>query len=123
MNETLEQQKYRIHGLMLQQYEAIAKNYVNCGDVLHITSGLDNVQVRELADRIADGCGGRAAVFSGSDAEGYAYCLVTRQGDLRAFGKEMTLALNGRGGGKPNFQQGSVKGSKAAIEAFFSKDQ
>ena len=75
--------------------------------------------VRELADGIAAVCGGRAAVFSGSDESGYSYCLATREGDLRAFGKEMNSALNGRGGGKPNFLQGSVKTTREAIEQFF----
>ena len=120
MNEILEQQKYRIHGLLLKQFEQIADRYAGRGDILHITAQLDNVQVRELADKIADRCGGMAAVFSGSDGDGYAYCLVTRQGDLRTFGKAMTSALNGRGGGKPNFQQGSVKAEREAIEAFFT---
>ena len=75
--------------------------------------------IRELADTIADSCRGTAAVFSGGDDRGYAYCLVTRQGDLRQFGKELTAALSGRGGGKPNCQQGRVQAQKAQIEAFF----
>ena len=98
-----------------------AKGYVNCGEVVHFEEGLDSVLVRELADTIADNCGGTAAVFSGSDEAGYAFCLVTRQGDLRELGKAMTKALNGRGGGKPNFQQGRVMATKAEIEAFFRK--
>ena len=75
--------------------------------------------VRELADAIAQSCGGRAAVFSGSDESGYSYCLATREGDLRPFGKEMNGALNGRGGGKPNFLQGNVKTTREEIERFF----
>ena len=35
--------------------------------------------------------------------------------------EELTAALNGRGGGKPNFQQGSVKAAEAEIQAFFEK--
>jgi alanyl-tRNA synthetase len=77
--------------------------------------------VRDLADAVADTCGGTAAVFSGSDEGGYAFCLVTRSGDLRQLGKEMTKALNGRGGGKPNFQQGRVNAQKEDIEAFFAR--
>ena len=34
--------------------------------------------------------------------------------------EELTAALNGRGGGKPNFQQGSVKAEKHEIQAFFA---
>ena len=60
-------------------------------------------------------------MFSGSDAEGYAFCLVTREGDLRTLGKEMTKRLNGRGGGKPNFQQGRVNAARAQIEGFFQE--
>jgi hypothetical protein len=59
--------------------------------------------------------------WSGSDEAGYAFCLVTRDGDLRQLGKEMTKALNGRGGGKPAFQQGRVQAKKAEIEAFFAE--
>ena len=119
MNEVLAQQKYRIAGLEKQIFRNIADRYVNCGDVVHFEEGLDSAAVRELADAIAEVCGGMAAVFSGRDGEGYAFCLVTRQGDLRELGKTMTKALNGRGGGKPNFQQGSLKAKKQEIEAFF----
>ena len=88
--------------------------------VLCFEEELDSTAVRELADAIAETCGGTAAVFSGSDEAGYAFCLVTREGDLRALGKEMTKALNGRGGGKPICQQGRVMAGRAAIEAFFA---
>jgi len=121
MNEALEQEKLKLAQLLRKQFASIAESYVNCGDVLHFADGLDNVQVRELADAIADTCGGRAAVFCGADDTGYSYCLVTREGDLRVFGKAMTAALNGRGGGKPNFQQGRVMAERSEIEAFFSK--
>ena len=47
--------------------------------------------------------------------------MVDHQDDLRLFGKEMTTALHGRGGGKPNFQQGRVAAKRQEIEAFFAK--
>ena len=119
MNEALAEQKYRITGLERRIFAATAASYAGKGDVLHFEEDLDNVAVRELADAIAESCGGRAAVFSGSEENGYAYCLVTRQGDLRAFGKEMTKALNGRGGGKPICQQGRVQAERREIEKFF----
>lgn len=120
MNETLAALKYRIAGLEKQMFASIAVNYAGTGDILHFEEGLDNVAVRELADAIAEKCGGTAAVFSGDDETGYAFCLVARRGDLRQFGKEMTKALNGRGGGKPNCQQGRVQAKQAEIEAFFA---
>ena len=121
MNQVLAQQKYRIAGLEKQLFSITAAGYTGKGNVLHLEEDLDNVAVRELADAIAETCQGTAAVFSGSDAEGYAFCLVTRQGDLRAFSKEMTGALNGRGGGKPICIQGRVSAAKEQIEAFFSE--
>ena len=121
MNGMLEQEKLRYGALQQKLFRFVAESYVNCGDVLHFDEGLDPVQIRELADAIAEGCGGRAAVFSGSDDSGYGFAMVTREGDLRSFGKAMTTALNGRGGGKPIFQQGRVSAPKTQIEAFFKE--
>ena len=120
MNEVEASLKYRITGLEKRIFTGVAASYAGKGDVVHFEEGLDNTAVRDLADAIAENCGGTAAVFSGSDEAGFAFCLVTRNGDLRTLGKEMTKALNGRGGGKPIFQQGRVQAKKAEIEAFFT---
>lgn len=120
MNEVLAAQKYRIAGLEKQVFRAIAAEFAGKGDVLRFEEGLDSNGVRELADAIAETSGGTAAVFSGSEEGGYGFCLVTRSGDLRQLGKDMTKALSGRGGGKPNCQQGRVAAKKAEIEAFFA---
>ena len=121
MNEVEAQLKYRIVGLEKRIFTGIAASFAGKGNVVHFEEGLDNTAVRDLADAIADHCGGTAAVFSGSDEAGYAFCLVTRQGDLRALGKEMTKRLHGRGGGKPAFQQGRVQAKREEIEAFFAE--
>jgi len=121
MNEVEAQLKYRIVGLEKRIFTGIADRYAEKGDVVYFEENLDNTAVRDLADAIADKCGGTAAVFSGNDETGYAFCLVTRVGDLRLLGKEMTKALNGRGGGKPIFQQGRVNAKKTEIEAFFAQ--
>lgn len=120
INEALAAEKFRVTGLQRRLFTITSKNYVNFGDVLHFEDGLEPALVRELADAIAQLCGGRAAVFSGSDEAGYSYCLAIRDGDLRPFGKELNTALNGRGGGKPNFLQGSVRATKVEIEKFFT---
>ena len=122
MNELLSAQKYRMAGLEKRVFAGIAESYGNRGNVLHFEEGLSADGVRELADAIADKCGGTAAVFSGSDG-GYAYCLIARQGDLRQLGRDMTAALHGRGGGKPLCQQGRVQAAKGEIEAFFADRQ
>ena len=119
MNEVLAAEKFRTTGLQRQLFRFIAEGYTGKGNALHFAEDLEPALVRDLADAIADTCGGTAAVFSGADGEGYNFALVTREGDLRPLGKAMTQALNGRGGGKPIFQQGRVNAEKAEIEAFF----
>ena len=121
MNEALSAEKYRAAGLQKRVFEAIAKSYVNLGDVVHFEDGLESAEVRILADVIAEHCGGTAAVFSGADGEGYGFAMVSRVGDLRALGKEMTAALGGRGGGKPNFQQGRINATRTQIKQFFDR--
>ena len=121
MNDALAQQKYRIVGLEWRIFAAISEGYAGKGNVVHFEEGLDSTAVRELADAIAEKCGGTAAVFSGTDDSGYNCCLVTRSGDLRPLGKAMNAALNGRGGGKPNCHQGRVSCTRQQIEAFFEQ--
>ena len=120
MNEVLANEKFRYTQLQRRMLQGIAAGYAEAGQVLHFEADLEPVLVRELADAIAAVCGGTAAVFSGTDEAGYSFALVTRSGDLRAFGKEMTTTLNGRGGGKPICQQGRVNASAQAIQAFFA---
>ena len=121
MNEALSGEKFRMAQLQKRIFEMIAKDYVNCKSVVHFEQDLDSAQVRMLADAIAQRCDGTVAVFSGTEEEGYAYAMVDHKNDLRAFGKEMVAALRGRGGGKPNFQQGRVAAKRQEIEAFFAK--
>lgn len=119
LNETLAQLKYRITGLENQIFETIAQAQTGRGNTLLIHPGLDPQSARRLADLTADTCGGTAAVFSGSDEGGYIFALVTRRGELKDFCKEMTQALNGRGGGRGGFCQGSVRAARERIEAYF----
>lgn len=119
MNETVEALKYRITGLEMRLFAGIAAGYTGRETVVHFEDGLDNTAVRVLADAIADRVTEYAAVFSGDDENGYAFCLVSRSNDLRQLCKDMTKSLNGRGGGKPQFQQGRVSASRAEIEVFF----
>ena len=76
--------------------------------------------LRQMADAGMHACGGVCAVFAGSDEAGWRYAIGHAGGDLRAFSKRMNDALRGRGGGKPEFVQGSVQASRAEIEAFWN---
>ena len=122
MNEQLAAEKFRAAGLQKQVFASVAEGCRDAGNILRFENDLAPAQVRELCDTIGQVCGGMAAVFSGSDEAGYSYCLMERGGDLRSFNKAMTAALNGRGGGKPEYQQGSVKADRTAIEAFFREN-
>ena len=121
MNEALSAEKYRAAQLQKRIFATIAQGYENSGNVLHFEPALESVEIRMLADAVGQVCHGRAAVFSGTEEEGYAFAMVDHSTDLRAFGKEMTAALHGRGGGKPNFQQGRVSATRQEIENFFEK--
>jgi alanyl-tRNA synthetase len=63
---------------------------------------------------------GLCACFSGDEEQGYKYAVGQKGGDLRAVTKAMNQALNGRGGGKPEFVQGSVRSGEEAIRAYFA---
>ena len=119
MQDALTKEKFRTTQLQKQVFSYLAAQYAGAENVLHFESDLEPAQVRELADCISRQISGFAAVFS-ETGSGFSYCLATQNGDLRTLGKEMTEALNGRGGGKPNFQQGNINSSKADIEGFFA---
>lgn len=100
---------------------AVAEQMRGTGDAVVFEDGLAADAVRRLADAVKETCGGMALVFSGDDAQGYKYALAVKDGDIRAWAKEMNAALNGRGGGREsNFVQGSVQAKRAEIEAYLS---
>lgn len=119
MSEQLANEKYRAAQLEKQLFRLLAERYVNQGDVLYFADGFSPAATRELAEQIAKQCGGTAAVFSGSDRDGYAVCLVNKQEDVAQLGKKLNQELDGRGGGAAGFFQGSVRASRSRIEGFF----
>ena len=121
MNEVLAQYKYRLTGLENQVFEAVAQSHAGKENALIFQPGLDSTAVRRLADMVAGSVTKLAAVFSGDAENGYAYALVTRQGDLKELCQKMNKALSGRGGGRGGFCQGSVKAKKEEIENFFGE--
>lgn len=80
-------QKYRVVELQRKLFRLTAKEYAGQGSVLHFEPGLDSTGIRELTDCITQQCGGTAAVFSGTDSEGYGYCLANAGEDLHLLGK------------------------------------
>lgn len=122
VNEELKNAQYRCTGLENASFAALAERYSGAGDVLLFEESLSPDALRRLCDAVLHTCGGRCAVFSGSDGQ-YKYALGSLTEDLRSFTKAMNAALNGRGGGKPQFVQGSVGAEKEAICAYFAGEK
>ena len=115
-NEAL---KSRILSMEESRFAALADTYADKGDVVFFEDGLSPDGVRRACVAVMERCGGRCVCLSGRDGEGYKYAMGHKGGDLKALTKALNQTLNGRGGGKPDFVQGSVTASRAEIEAFF----
>lgn len=113
--------KARLAALQERAFADRAAQLSGAGDVLVFEDGLAADGVRRLCDAVLQTCGGRCAVFSGTDGQGYKYAVGRREGDLRPLVQALNAALHGRGGGKPSFAQGSVQADRAEIEAFFAE--
>lgn len=102
-------------------FAAIAKEHAGRGDILLFQPPMKPDSVRRLADAAARTCGVLAAVFAG-EGEKYAYALVRPDGgDIAPLVRELNRALQGRGGGRSGFAQGSVQAAREEIESFFEK--
>ena len=119
----LQDENFRLKGQVNHMFDELctveAKNWEGAGSVLLFHEGLEADQVRRMADAVMQKCSGCCAVFSANGDGSYKYAIGEQNGDLRQFTKEMNAALNGRGGGKPFFVQGSVKASEDEIRQFF----
>ena len=118
----LESIKLRCAALETADFARKAQEYAGKGDVVLFEGDMSADSVRRLCDAVLDTCGGRCAVFAGS-GNTYKYAVGTREGDIRPLVKELNSALNGRGGGKPNFAQGSVAADEAQIRIFSENQQ
>lgn len=120
LQRELGEQKLRIVALENSDFQHKAQALAGAGDVLLLEGDMSSESVRRLCDTVLETCGGRCAVFAG-ESGAYKYAVGERGGDLRSFGKELNAALNGRGGGKPDFIQGSAAADESAVRAFFEK--
>ena len=77
-----------------------------------LSGNLPREMMNKLLDKGAEIC----AVFAGTDEEGYRYVIGSRLEDVRPLSKMLNTTFQGRGGGKPEMVQGSVKGTRTEIE-------
>ena len=118
LKKTQMDQQFHMGALEQKLFQNMAKQYEGSGSVLIFEEGLEADSVRKLAAEIMETCEGRCVVCSGDDESGYKYAMGEKDGDLRALVKEFNSTLNGRGGGKPFFAQGSVNATRKEIEEF-----
>lgn len=111
--------KMRCAKLEEASFAQTAAKLAKTGDVLLFEDDMSPDSVRKLCDAVAQVCLGRCAVFASAE-ETWKYAIGQVDGDLRELTKKMNAALSGRGGGKPNFVQGSVSATKEEIERFFA---
>lgn len=121
LQKELGELKVRAAELEQSDFRHKAQALTGKGNVLLMEGEMSSDSVRRLCDAVLDTCGGRCAVFAGVSGA-YKYAVGERGGDLRAFGKELNAALNGRGGGKPDFIQGSAAAGEQAVRAFFEQE-
>lgn len=114
--------KGRVHALEEEFIVGEAAKWKEKENVLLFQEGMEAGSVQKLTDAILQVCKGRCAVFSRNADGSYKYAMGEKDGDLRQFTKEMNAVLNGRGGGKPFFVQGSVQASEKEIRAFFENN-
>lgn len=110
--------KLRAAKLEAQVFAQVASRLAGESDVLLFEEDMSPDSVRKLCDAVMQVCGGRCAVFAGADGA-WKYAVGQVNGDLRDLVKSMNAALQGRGGGKPFFAQGSASCTRQEIEAFF----
>ena len=120
--ERLQKELYVLRGRVADLEEADfarkADQHRDAGDVLLLEGPMGPESVRKLCGAVQAAAGGRCAVFAGAE-ESWQYAISQPGGDLRELTKQLNARLQGRGGGKPAFVQGSVQAGAEEIRAFF----
>ena len=112
-------QKERIAALSLELVRLRAESARETeGNLVLFDSVLDEVAQRELVNLLMEKCA-VAAVFSGSDGEGWRYVIGSRSADLRKNSRAINAGIQGRGGGSPRMIQGRAAADSETIRAFF----
>ena len=86
------------------------------GNIVLFSEVLGEIAQRELVNLLMPKAGGFAAVFVGSDKDGWRYVIGSLHADLRAGARTINAAISGRGGGTPQMIQGSATAPRAKIE-------
>ena len=88
-----------------------AAAFAGRGNVLLREENMSPDSTRRLASELMKSCGGFAGVLSDCGEDGIRYAFGMGGGNLKALTASLNSAFAGRGGGKPDFVQGTLHGS------------
>ncbi len=126
--EEFKETKFRLSKTEEEYYKLLAEKYTEKENVMLFDKGLSSDSLRKLCVLLGHASKGMCAVFSLEESSGddekplYKYAVLNKDSDIRDFIKKMNLNLNGRGGGKDGFAQGSIKAEKREIRKFFEAE-
>lgn len=126
LKDELAAKKQELAGLQKEmlEYKVAGLPKGECCVVL-FEEALDGNGPRELMNLVLQKETCVAAVFTGTEADGYRYVIGSREIDVRTIARQLNEKFEGRGGGKPEMVQGQLKGRKEAIReevALWSKE-
>ncbi|MEG1716759.1 MAG: alanine--tRNA ligase-related protein [Lachnospiraceae bacterium] len=107
---SLQKKQNQIIGYMLQDLPKGTK--LKCV----FESSLSGDGLRELVNQMVQKGTRIGAAFVGTNEDGYRYIIGSKCMDVRSIAKELNSRFDGRGGGKPEMVQGSLKGSQEDIQ-------
>ncbi|MBQ9036814.1 MAG: hypothetical protein IJ115_05135 [Erysipelotrichaceae bacterium] len=82
---------------------------------LQFIKGFDRISYTKYANSLLESGKGKVVGILNENANGYEYLFISREINLREHVKAINERLNGRGGGKDNIIQGSLKSSEEEI--------
>ena len=109
----LREQLNHIQAMYLQ--EKLEKIHAEDQCVCIFEEALVSIAMRNFVNGAMDRCGGICGAFIGNDKSGYHYILGSKELDVREISKQLNVKFSGKGGGKPQMVQGSLKGTKKEI--------
>lgn len=124
--EHLKEENFNLIGQIMQLQKALIEQKASTvpegtKDIAFFETNLEANTAREFVNLLTKRCTGIACVFIGTDTVGYRYILGSSQEDVRPLCKKLNEAFQGKGGGKPEMVQGSLQGTKQAIETTLSE--
>ncbi len=118
--EHLKEENYALTGRIMEFQKTMIQRKAaavpeGTGNIAFFEESLDASAMREFVNLLTRRLKGIACVFTGNDREGYRYVLGSAAWDVRPLCQKLNAAFSGKGGGKPEMVQGSLKGTEKAI--------